>query len=213
MFFKRKKDKNKSVEQLAEEGDAEAQYQLGLKYFYGRDVDCDYKTAVQWLGQAVAGGCEKAYFPLGEIYKFGGYGVLEDQKKAAEYYLKAYDYCDDDEKPEIENALGFCYYCLKDEENALRWARRCAKHGDGDAISSFGAMLYDYERYDEAFDVLKRAADLGDDYALFLFGECYFYGRGVAENKQKAKELWQKAAETGLDDAEKALKEYFGEGI
>lgn len=211
MFFKKKKDKIKSVEQLAEEGDAEACYKLGLRFYNGEDGAYDYQKAVQWLEKAAADGYEKSYLPLGEIYKFGGYGVPENQKRSAEFYLKAYDCCEEDEKSEIENSLGFCYFCLNDGENAIRWARRYAKCGEPDAISAFGAMLYDLERYDEAFDVLKRAADLGDDYAVFTLGECYFYGKGVAEDKPKAKELWEKAAENGLEDAENALKEYFGE--
>lgn len=211
MFFKRKKDKNKSIEQLAEDGDAEACYKLGLKFYNGTDGEYDFQKAVQWFEKAAVGGCDKAYFPLGEIYKFGGHGVVENQKKAAEYYLKAYDYCDEDDKLEVENSLGFCYFCLEDEENALRWARRYAKCGESQAVSAFGAMLYDYKRYEEAFDVLTRAAELGDDYALFNLGECYFYGNGVTEDKQKAKELWMKAADEGVEDAENALKEYFGE--
>lgn len=211
MFFNRKKSKNKPIELLAEEGDAEACYKLGLKFYNGEDGEYDFQKAVQWFEKAASGGCEKAYFPLGGIYKFGGHGVLENQKKAAEYYLKAYDCCVDDDKLEIEESLGFCYYSLQDEENALRWARRYAKCGEAQALSSYGAMLYDYERYDEAFDVLNRASNLGDDFAAFTLGECYFYGYGVAENKPKAKELWEKAAEEGLEDAENALKEHFGE--
>lgn len=39
----------------AERGDAEAQYELGNAYYYGKGVPQDYKEAQVWYGKAAAG--------------------------------------------------------------------------------------------------------------------------------------------------------------
>ncbi len=210
MFFKRKKEKQKSVEELAREGDAEAQYKLGMTFYKNETRrSFAYYDAVLWLEKAAAGGYKKANFTLGEIYRWGGYGVEKDYKKAVECYLKAYNFCESDEKGKIEEALGDCYYMLDEEENALVWARRYAERGSEDAISSYGCMLYDFERYGEAVEAFKRLDESTGRFGVFTLGECYFYGRGVAEDKAEAKRLWQIAADNGIEDAQEALEKYF----
>lgn len=211
MFFKRKKQRQKTIEELARDGDAEAQYELGMNFYKSGSGENSsaYRDAVLWLEKAAEGGCKKAYNTLGEIYKWGGYGVQEDRKKAADCYLKAYNFFDGEEKGEIENSLGFCYFSLGEEENALVWARRYAERGGDFAVGLYGAMLYDCERYGEAFEVLKRIDENCGDYTVYTLGKCYFYGRGVAENKDEAKRLWQIAANDGNEDAQAALEKYF----
>ena len=210
MFFKRKKEKQKTVEELAREGDAEAQYKLGMTFYKNETRrSFAYYDAVLWLEKAAAGGYKKANLTLGEIYQWGGYGVQSDPKKAVEYYLKAYNFCEGDEKAEVENALASCYMCMWDEENALVWGRRYAERGSEDGIGSYGCMLCDFERYDEAVEVLKRLDETNGRYDIFVLGECYFYGRGVAEDKAEAKRLWQIAADNGIEEAQEALEKYF----
>lgn len=46
-----------SIEQLqasAQRGDADAQYQLGQAYYYGKGVPQDYKQAQMWFDKAAA---------------------------------------------------------------------------------------------------------------------------------------------------------------
>ncbi len=198
-------------EAAANSGHKDAQFELGFIYYDGAHCERDWAQAAGWFEKAAENGAEQAYIYLGEIYFYGFYGADKDHKKAAENYLKAYDVCAENEKAEVESKLGGYYYCLDDEENALRWARRCAKRGDGGAWASYGAMLADFKRYDEAFEILTRAAELGEDYSVYLLGECYFYGRGVSKDLKKAEELWQKAAQNGIDDAAEDLKKHFGE--
>lgn len=196
-------------EAAANSGHKDAQYALGLLYYDGKRRERDWELAAAWFKLAAVNDVTEAYKYLGEIYRYGFYGAKEDVEKAVESYLKFYEVCAEDEKAEIENNLGGCYYILDDEENALRWARRCAKRGDKDALGAYGAMLSDFKRYDEAFETLTRAAELGDSYSVYLLGECYFYGRGVSKDAKKAEELWQKAAESGIGEAVEDLKKHF----
>ena len=43
-------------EPLAEQGNASAQYYLGVMYYYGQGVPQDYKTAVKWYKPAAKQG-------------------------------------------------------------------------------------------------------------------------------------------------------------
>ena len=62
---------------LAEQGYAEAQYNLGLMYKAGQGVPQDYKTAVKWFSLAAEQGDAKAQYNLGYMYR-NGQGVLQD---------------------------------------------------------------------------------------------------------------------------------------
>ena len=61
-------------EPLAEEGNAFAQFNLGIMYDY--DIG-DYKKAVKWYGLSAAQGLNAAQFNLGVMYDYG-YGVAQD---------------------------------------------------------------------------------------------------------------------------------------
>ena len=65
----------------AEQGYAEAQYNLGVMYGYGRGVVQNYKEAVKWYRLAAEQGFADAQFNLGVMY-CSGQGVLEDSIQA-----------------------------------------------------------------------------------------------------------------------------------
>ncbi|MGN0144237.1 MAG: sel1 repeat family protein, partial [Clostridium sp.] len=46
-------------------------------------------------------------------------------------------------------------------------------------------------------------------YAQYNLGEMYYHGKGVVKNLDKAYDLYKKAAEHGLKDAQYVLKEKF----
>ena len=62
---------------LAEQGDADAQYNLGVMYEKGRGVLQDYKTAVKWYRLAAEQGNASAQSNLGVMYAIGQ-GVIQD---------------------------------------------------------------------------------------------------------------------------------------
>ena len=53
----------------AEQGNAEAQFNLGLMYFNGRGVAQDYKVAAQWYRRAAEQGHAEGQTALGAMYK------------------------------------------------------------------------------------------------------------------------------------------------
>lgn len=80
-----------SVETLieaAEQGDANAQFDLGAFYSEGIVVKQDYVKAFEWFKKAAEQGCVRAQFYLSECFARGE-GVEIDSEKAAEWYRKA----------------------------------------------------------------------------------------------------------------------------
>ena len=65
----------------ANQGDADAQYNLGLMYARSRGVPLDYAEAMQWFQKAAAQDNATAQFSLGAMYA-NGQGVPRDHVRA-----------------------------------------------------------------------------------------------------------------------------------
>jgi hypothetical protein len=82
--------KQKHVEELrrdAEQGDAFAQYQLGVMYYNGSGVAQNYAEALRWYRKAAEQGNGIAQFALGYTYE-NGEGVPQDYAEAVRWYRK-----------------------------------------------------------------------------------------------------------------------------
>ena len=77
-----------SVKKAAEQGNADAQYNLGGMYADGEGVTQDYAEAVRWYRQAAEQGLASAQYNLGGMYTIGD-GVPEDDAEAVRWYRKA----------------------------------------------------------------------------------------------------------------------------
>ncbi|HSL06224.1 MAG TPA: tetratricopeptide repeat protein [Nitrospiraceae bacterium] len=75
---------------LAEQGDALAQYNLGVLYRKGRGVPQDDVQARQWYEKAAVQGLAKAQFNLGTLY-FNGEGVPKNYQQALRWFRLAAD--------------------------------------------------------------------------------------------------------------------------
>jgi TPR repeat protein len=75
---------------LAELGDAEAQYNLGVMYDLGASVDQDLARAASWYRKAAAQGFMDAQTNLGMMY-YRGEGVGRDYAEAAKWFQLSAD--------------------------------------------------------------------------------------------------------------------------
>lgn len=71
----------KSCRELAESGDAGAQFDVGILYFFGGGGEADHEKAVKWLTKAAEQGHADAQATLAEMYR-EGLGVSKDMDKA-----------------------------------------------------------------------------------------------------------------------------------
>jgi len=73
---------------LAEQGDAQAQYNLGVMYDNGKGVPQDYIKAVQWYTKSAEQGFAVSQYNLGVMYD-NGKGVPQDYIEAAKWYRES----------------------------------------------------------------------------------------------------------------------------
>tara|TARA_R110002096_G_scaffold158845_1_gene324382 strand:+ start:917 stop:1510 length:594 start_codon:yes stop_codon:yes gene_type:complete len=73
---------------LAEQGNIDAQWHIGLMYSNGEGVPENDKTAVKWYTLAAEQGYDKAQYNLGNMYN-NGRGVPENDKTAVKWYTLA----------------------------------------------------------------------------------------------------------------------------
>jgi TPR repeat protein len=73
---------------LAEAGNIDAQYILGLMNLNGEGIPQDYAKAIKWLHRAAKAGNADAQFSLANMYRKGK-GVEQDHAKAITWYRRA----------------------------------------------------------------------------------------------------------------------------
>lgn len=176
-------------------------------YGNGQGIERDYKKAAYWFEKAAeyVDYDEELFIKIGLIYEWGGYGIEADPEKTVKWLLKSAESGDCG----AQKSIGYCYYELGDTEKALFWKGKAAEGGGAEEWCSLGALYEDLEDYQNAAVWYKKAADANDEFALSYLAQLYFDGKGVSQDKAKAKELWQKSAALGFADAKQALEENF----
>jgi len=177
----------------ANQGDDEAQYQLGQYYQSGRYVDRDLAQVVTWYGKAADQGNIRATVALADLYMDGNQ-VQPDADRALELYREAADA--DDAKAEV--ALGTAYYdgkvVKKDYAQAAKYYELATHHCDHAAQFRLG-FLYQTGQgvgHDDA-----RAADLygqsakWQSSAAYNLGLMYEKGQGVPQDYAKAADAFK----------------------
>ena len=114
---------------LAEQGDALAQYNLGLLYRKGRGVSQDDAQARQWYTKAAAQGQAKAQFNLGTLY-FNGEGVPKDYQQALRWFRLAADQGEAPAQTKIAIMYDDGQGVPHDIVQAYKWYSLAATNGD-----------------------------------------------------------------------------------
>lgn len=156
-----------SLTKAAEQGDVEAQKQLGRIYRY-KDYDKqDYKEALKWYRKAAEQGDAEAQTVLGDFYREGGFFDYDEAKQdyveAAKWYRKAAEKGD----AFAQLRLGELYYdgsgVKQDYAEAAKWYRKAAEQGIVGAQEGLGALYATgkgvKQDYDEAVKWYRKAAD------------------------------------------------------
>ena len=117
---------------LAEQGNTQAQSNLGLMYANGEGVPENDAKAVHWYRKAAKQGDAHAQNNLGLMYDYGQ-GVPEDDAKAVHWFRKAAE----QGHAEAQNNLGVMYYSgegvPEDYVQAYAWTSIAAAQGLKDA--------------------------------------------------------------------------------
>ena len=79
----------------------------------------------------------------------------------------------------------------------------------GLAASTIGNIQYDEKNYLEAIEWYKRGIEKDSSLAYYGLAECYYNGNGVLRDKNKAYELYKKAAELGDEDSKTIIANWY----
>lgn len=124
---------------LAEEGDAKAQYNLGLMHLYGDGTKQNSTEALSWFKKSADAGFPEAQYRTGVMY-FNGDGIAADYDTAMSYYRKAA------EQGHAKSMLNMGLIYLKgeivpqDDAEAAEWLKRSSEAGNGEAQFDLGHM-------------------------------------------------------------------------
>ena len=123
----------------AEQGDADAQYNLALVYDFGYK---DYDQAFKWYRRSALQGNEDAQYNLALMYE-NGKGVLKDYKEAVKWYRKAANqgYA----KAQVNLGLMYSkgYGVEVNKYEAVKWYKKSAEQGNFTAQNNL-AVMYEY---------------------------------------------------------------------
>jgi uncharacterized protein len=118
---------------LADQGDAGAQYNLGLMYANVQGVPQDYAAAVNWYRKGAEQGDTGAQVNLGLMYD-NGQGVQQDYATAMSWYRKAAERGDAAAKYFLAVMYEYGRGVPQDYVTAHMWFNLAAASGDTDAV-------------------------------------------------------------------------------
>jgi hypothetical protein len=119
----------------AAQGHADAQFNLGYMFYYGRGVAQDYAEAVRLYSLAAAKGDAGAQFNLGVMFEKGE-GVAQDYAEALRLWRLAAAQGDAGAQFNLGLMFEKGQGVPQDREEAIRWYRLAAAQGDADATAA-----------------------------------------------------------------------------
>ena len=190
----------KIYEELASNGNANAQYALGLMHAKGNGVIQDYKKAVYWYEKAAIQGILEAKYMLSFVYRHvDGEG---DINKATKWLIEAAKNGHHEALYDIGTYYyGYYYnsYINKDGKEdyikAFEYFREAARRGNKDAERE----ILKLEEKDINWHI--KAANQGLPESQNILGVAYVAGKVIPEDNEKAFYWFIKSAKGGSDQA------------
>jgi TPR repeat protein len=189
---------------------AEAQYQLGLKYARGAGVTRDDALAATLFRKAAEQGHADAQAALGFAYHLGR-GVPQSDAEAVTWLRKAAE----QGFAHAENNLGIMYArgrgVRQDFAEAVKWYRKAAEQGSQEAQTSLGELCANGDGTPkdpaEAVKWFRKAAEQGYAEAQTNLGRMYASGRGVSRDTVEAYMWFSLSTTEGNGEAQSSLSE------
>lgn len=209
------------LEALARKADAEAEYELGIRYFTGNGVEKDQARAfTHWLQGAKAGHLESEN-ETGVCFAKGE-GVEKNMSQAVAWYSKAAA----EGSGEAADSMGVHYLygrdLPQDSGKAFHWFQRGAALGDNEAVHALATCYFRgigvQKDEAKAINVLIDGANKGDRQLMLTLGCAYLNGWTIPDGSVspkddlKAFEWMTKAAQAGSTHAMFVLGGLYFEG-
>ncbi|MGM9937587.1 MAG: hypothetical protein ACI38A_09595 [Candidatus Ornithomonoglobus sp.] len=191
----------------AEQGHAQAQYQLAKKYFYGNGVQVNKDEGIKWYRKAAEQGHLEAQCKMGYLYNCGE-GVQMDKKEAARWYRKAAEQGNEDARHNLDRLRKEGY--IVDKSSIPAELLLAAERGNAGAQFKVGCLCR--RDYEEVAKWYKKAAEQGHAQAQYKLGYMYDCGFGVQKDEKETEKWYRKAAEQGHAGAQHKLGRIYVSG-
>ena len=195
----------------AEQGHADAQYNLGCLFKNGQGVAQDDVEAMRWYRLAAEQGLAKAQVLLGLGFNYGR-GVKQDYVEAARWFRLAAEQGNAHAQYLLGVKLSNGQGVKKDYVEAARLYRLAAEQGYVHAQFQLGVKLSKgqgvKQDYVEAARWFRLAAEQGNVHAQFELGEMLLYGIGVIRDRAAAVRFYRLAAAQGDKEAQSRIALY-----
>lgn len=184
----------------ADQGDAEAQFNLGSLYLDGEGVPQNSKKAVLWYTKSAEQGYSNSQMMLGTMYT-SGESVPQDHIQAMYWYKKSAEQGNAYAQFQLGATYDYGIGVLQDYEQAIYWYKKSAEQGSCRAQLNL-ALMYDDGKgipkdYKQAAFWYNKAAEQGDAKAQGNLGVLYSNGEGVTKDSKRALYWIEKSAEGG----------------
>ncbi|MBX9696021.1 MAG: sel1 repeat family protein [Cyanobacteria bacterium] len=181
------------LNQAADLGNVDAEYQLGVGHQYSLLVNANPAIARDFYERAAQKGHANAQYQLGCMDRDEGRltAAIRWWKEAgAQGHLEA---CEDLVGIYSSGADGI----LPDEEQFRKWLKKGADSGDILAMNRLGELYRSEGNYTAAFEYFQKGAKKGWSDALTNLGLAYKNGEGTVQNLHAALECFESAERKG----------------
>ncbi len=190
----------KELRLWADRGEADSQFDLGIRLITGEGVRKNEKEGVEWVTKAANQDHLRAQHVLGSLYE-EGVGVKKDDAKALEWYRKA----GNNGFPMAQHSLGISYDTgkgvTKDEKESAQWFRKAANQDYPPSIAAYASKLERGSGVEKnttkAAEYYLRSAQAGFIPAMTHLAYLYYTGVGVPLDYRRAGAWYRRAARSG----------------
>ena len=185
-------------------GNPAAMYMVGYIYWFEKGTSFE-NEALKYFDQAIDKGHVGAMRMKGKIFRH-----KNDKQKAREWFDLAV------EKGGDADAMSGIGDDIENPEEELKWRIRAAQRDKKGIQMYFLARDYYQDKLkdnDKAMYWYERAAEKGNNDAMYELGERYLNGKGVSKNTEKAFYWMEKSAEQYLYGAMYDTAEMYRKGI
>jgi len=181
----------------ADKGDADSQFELGLRLLTGEGLKKNEAEGVQWMEKAATQKHLRAQFVMGSLYE-DGVGVKKNETKAFEWYRKSAENGFAAGQHAVAMAYDLGRGVKLDAEKATEWLEKAAEQNHPPSQTALAAK---YERGvgtakspSKAALFYLRAAQQDFVPAMSRLANLYYSGNGVPVDYRRAGAWYQRAA-------------------
>lgn len=205
------KEQFKKVKEIADRGDKEAQYRVGLEYGWGIFTAKDNPTALEYYKKAAEQGHREAQYKVAFIYEFGD-KTLQNNEQAFKYYKLAADQGHTLAEYNVAMMYGSGKGVAQSDDKAFEYYKIAADHGEHNSQFKVGWRyqkgLGTQVNIDKALNYYKLAAEQGNVLAQFELGSIYYFGIQLPKNLSEAYKYYKLAADQGFKIATNMLENW-----